>query len=198
MFTGSFSRNTHGQAEDASSSPVPGSKSVYVRDIDDVKDAFHGNYESPKLDTRADRGSLRWAVAATVAAIAVGIGVLAVLGFASGIRLNRIEVPAAVLEPVSCASADSQVVFTAGYNEAQGAKFAALTEASGLEIEVRLLDELGVLVATKTAWLEFGTSAFDLPDTAADSNTLTRSSTTSVTFDEAVLSPSCETTVWAA
>ena len=185
MFTGSFSRNTHGQAEDASSSPVPGSKSVYVRDIDDVKDAFHGNYESPKLDTRADRGSLRWAIAATVVAIAAGLGLLALLGFASGTRVSRTEAPNGVLQAATCTSTTNGVTYNATVPVTAPLVDQTLADAEGLEIQVVLLDGAGVQVDTKTVWVDFRRPP-------------TNDWIVTVGFDAQVESPRCVANVWLA
>jgi len=194
MFTGSFNRNTHGKGENASRSGMPGSKSVYVRDIDDVKDAFHGSYESPNLDTRADHGSLVWAGLATVVAICIGLGVFALLGAASGTRLDRTEVPTSVLDMVTCRSVSDQVAFSGTFSRTEGAKVAALNDSEGLEIKIDLLDNTGVLVESKTVWMVFDGQAADVPEGA-----LTSIGTTArATFDHAVANPRCVTTIWAA
>lgn len=192
MFTGSFNRNTRGDNDGGSAekaSSIPGSAAVYVRDLDDVKDAFHGNLSSPGLDPRKDRGSLPTAMLTVGAFILFGIAALGVLGWLSNERVNRTEVSNEVLTFTSCRAVGDQVVYTGSYDRAVGNSLAALDGAAGLEVQVVLLDNNGIKVATGTDWIEF----------AASPNGTGPDRTASVVFDgAAVSSPRCDVTVWTA
>ena len=155
------SRNVHpvGDNTNAKASPLPGSVSVPVRDLDDVRDVMHGGFRSPKLDSRRGHGSIGSASFATGAVIILALAGLAFLGWLSNQRVNRPEVPEQVLTATTCNNSPDGIRFSAQYNHNFARTVPELDDAAGLEVEVTLVDLSqspgGAEVATKTVWLDF-------------------------------------------
>ena len=154
--------HTFGDNTNDQSSVLPGSGSLAIRDLDDVRDAIHGGFESPKLDPAEDHGSLRSASFATVTLILLTVASFALIGWLSNRPMNRTPVSEEVLTNVTCRYSADGFRFSAQLDPSVASTVGVLDDAAGLEVRVTLVDVTVPLadtsIASKTAWMDFALS----------------------------------------